>query len=624
MSLRKLKRSTFKKSRKNLSSQYSTFDASRLFEVAQGCLRSGNYREAEKVYKKIVTAFPANASAHNDLGTLYHSLGNLEKASVHYKKAISIDNNNIQAMTNYGLVMLGQKKFDEALVLYQKVIVLRSDFVEAHYGLGLALKGKGKPEDAIMSFRKALSVDPDHVDALRSLGITYAELEQFDEAVLVYEKLVGKDPDNIDSLNKYAILLKKCGKIEEAVSIFKKVLHADPEFLAARFSLVEALEQYNKIDAAYAEVLEGLEHIPDDPSLLALAATCERRLGKFEKGIARFAKIKIDQLNLTNQRQCCFELARLYDKVADYDKAYEFFASGNQASKKLNKNIDKNYLLDRISLLQQQFQGCDSPPEEDSSLRGKAPVFLFGFLRSGTTLLDQILDSHPRIQTMEERDIIKTLEDRLADPFEEYYTLWRQVTPERIKMLQDQYYSEVERYLQLQPETVFIDRMPLHTMRAAFIRRIFPDAKFIMAIRHPLDVCLSCFMQDFKINTANANFFTLQDAAFFYAEVMKLWCLYVDRIPFNFHIVRYEDLVADLEGQARRIFEFLALDWDKKALAFHEHAKEKGQIKTASYHQVIQPIYRHSAYRWRHYAEFCEPFAKELAPFIEYFGYNEE
>lgn len=624
MSLRKLKRTKAKKSRKTLSSQYGTADIDKLFQVAQGYLQSGNQSEAEKIYRKIIKAFPDNASAHNDLGTLYHSLGEIEKAITHYEKAIAIDGNNVQALTNYGLILLGQGNFDEALDAYQKVIAVRPDFVEAHYGMGLVLKGKGRPAEAITSFKKVLGSEPGHLGALRNLGITYAEQEEFDEAVKVYEKLVVKEPGNLNSLNKLGILYQKCGNLDQAIVVFKKVLAVDPEYLAARFSLAEALEHYNKIDAAYTEVLDGLDHIPGEPSLLALAATCERRLGKFDTAIGRLAGIKIDQLDVTNQRQCFFELARLYDRVGEYDKAYQCFTSGNQVSQKINENADKGYFLDRMTLLQQQFQKCDFIPEADPSLKGRAPVFLVGFPRSGTTLLDQILDSHTSIQTMEEKDIVFRLEQKVVSSFDEYVQQWQKLPVETISALQEAYYHEVAEFIQVKQGQILIDRMPLNTMRAALIYRIFPDAKFILAIRHPLDVCLSCFMQDFRINTANANFFTLQDAAFFYAGVMDLWRLYVAKIPLNVHMVRYEDLVADLEGQARSTLGFLDLEWDEKTLAFHEHAREKGQIKTASYHQVSQPLYKDAAYRWQRYEKYCEPIREMLTPYIEYFGYKDE
>ena len=553
MSLRKFKRSKSKKTRQDLSSQYGTIDAGKLFQVAQGYLRSGNHQEAEKVYRQLIKAFPPNPAVYSDLGTLYHNMGD-------FKQAITF-------------------------------------------------------------LKKALDIAPDHVDALKNLGMTYAELGQFDKAASQYEKLVRKIPNDLESQNKLGILHQKCGNLDQAVLVFKKVLGAQPESLAARFSLVEALEQYNKVDEAYTEVLAGLESIPDEASLHALAATCERRLNQFQKGIDRLTRLDITSLSLSYQRQCYFELGRLYDRSGEYDKAYECFAAGNHASERINSSIDKNYFLDHISLLQQQFQGCNTLPKVDSSLKGRGPVFLFGFPRSGTTLLDQVLDSHPMVQTMEEKDIVASIENRLADPFEKYVSSWLEVTSEDIKTLQDEYFSRVEKHLTVQPNTIFIDRMPLNTMRAALIWRIFPDAKFILSVRHPLDVCLSCFMQDFRINTANANFFTLQDAAFFYAEVMKLWRLYVKKMPFNFHMVRYEDLVADLETEARQLFDFIGVQWDDKALAFHEHAKEKGQIKTASYHQVSQPLYKDAVYRWQRYEKYCEPIREKLAPYIEYFGY---
>lgn len=587
MSLRKLKRSRSKKSQRQLVSKHGTVDPGKLLQVAQQHLRAGDVREAEQVFKQIITAFPGNAAACNDLGVLYHSQGKIDAAVAFYRKALAIDRN----------------------------------YLQAHINLGRALHQQGRLDEAAAFFEAALRVNSCQPDLWKNLGRIYSEQGKFDKALFAYENGARIRPDDFDTLTKIGILQQKQGDLDQAIVFFKKALEINPEFIGARFSLVEALEVYNKVEEAYTEALKGLETAPTDISLLSITAACERRLGELQKALDRLGGLNVLDAGLSEQRQYFFELGRVCDRAGEYDRAYDAFVSGNRASREINSRIDKNYFLSRIGILRRQFSNRAALPEVDPSLSGNSPVFLVGFPRSGTTLLDQVLDSHVKVRTMEEKDIIFSLEKEFVDSFEEYLPAWQALTPGKIKELQCDYYHKADTYLERRPGNILIDRMPLNIMRTALIWRIFPDAKFILAIRHPLDVCLSCFMQDFSINTANANFFCLEDGATFYGEVMALWQLYVDILPLNCHMVRYEDLVAGLETEARRLFDFIGIEWDEKALKFHEHAKEKGRIKTASYHQVTQAIYQHARYRWQRYEKYCEPLKEKLASFIDYFGY---
>jgi len=588
MSLRKLKRKKSKKSQQYLSTRYGMADLNRLMKAAQGHLQSGRLQDAEKMFKQIISAFPASASAHNDLGTLYHSQKDLKKAISYYKKSIAIDKNYLPALNNLAQALIEQSDPGAAAAIYKKIIALQPT-----------------PE------------------ALGNLGLMYTRMLEFDKAIAVYERVVTTHPDDFDVQNKLGILYQKSGNFEVATRYFQESLRIKPDFLAARFSFAEALEKYNKIEEAYEEVLKGLEFSPNDIELQCLAATCERRLGQEVKAAERLSMINPDSLSATHRRQFFFERAQLQAKSKEYEKAYSDFVAGNEAAKELSGSIEKEWMLQRVTVLHKQFEASDFllPAVESRIEERRAPIFVIGFPRSGTTLLDQVLDSHPSIQTMEEKDILLQIESKIFDPYEDYLAIWKNLTTEQIQKLQDTYYQQADMVLTRQAGSILIDRNPNNIIQAALAWRLFPDAKFILAIRHPLDVCLSCFMQDFEINSVNVNFFTFNDAVHLYGKVMALWRLFSERLPLNYTMVRYEDMVTDLEGEARRLLDFIGVEWDPNVLKFYEHAKTRGQIKTASYHQVTRPIYRDAAYRWKHYEKFCEPFKEELSPYIDYFGY---
>jgi hypothetical protein len=168
---------------------------------------------------------------------------------------------------------------------------------------------------------------------------------------------------------------------------------------------------------------------------------------------------------------------------------------------------------------------------------------------------------------------------------------------------------------------VFVDKLPLNTIWAHLIWRVFPEARFILAIRHPLDVCLGCFMQHFAINSAMSSFLSLENTAAAYAAVMGLWRDLAGALPLKVHTVRYEDVVDDLAGQAAALLAFLNLPWDPAVLDHAGTARAKPIINTPSYHQVARPIYRDAAFRWRRYRPHLAGIADTVQPFVAMFGY---
>ncbi len=258
----------------------------------------------------------------------------------------------------------------------------------------------------------------------------------------------------------------------------------------------------------------------------------------------------------------------------------------------------------------------DGPPPE------QCPVFLTGFPRSGTTLLDQVLDSHPETQVIEERGLMAVLQHELASqgPFP---GILASLDKAAIEKLRERYYALAGNEIEALPGRLLIDKLPLNITNAGLIYRVFPNARFVFALRHPADVCLSCFMQNFRPTDAMANFFSLASTVEFYASAMALWQTYRERLPLTVHTVRYEDLLDDFRGQAGSLLEFLGLGWHDSVAAFHEHARRRARINTPSYHQVSQPLYTDARFRWHRYRAQLEPYLGQLAPWINAFGYGE-
>ncbi|MGZ8997692.1 MAG: sulfotransferase family protein, partial [Allosphingosinicella sp.] len=246
----------------------------------------------------------------------------------------------------------------------------------------------------------------------------------------------------------------------------------------------------------------------------------------------------------------------------------------------------------------------------------RPPIFLVGFPRSGTTLLDTMLMGHPVLHVLEEEPILQRVGYSLGD-FERLPSL-DDAEVERLRAL---YFEELDRFDPAASAKIVVDKLPLNILGAPLIHRLFPDARFIFAQRHPCDVVLSCFMQNFELNAAMANFLDLGDSARLYDQVLAFWERCRALFPLNVHVLRYEALVEDVEAELRPLIDFLDLPWDERLLDHQATAASRGAISTPSYAQVAEPIYKRASGRWERYRAQMEEVLPILMPWAERLGY---
>jgi hypothetical protein len=225
------------------------------------------------------------------------------------------------------------------------------------------------------------------------------------------------------------------------------------------------------------------------------------------------------------------------------------------------------------------------------------------------------------IGVIEEKPIVDTVVANLSDIVDH-----RSITglsKNTLDTLKEIYIAELEKLSSnYKSKKVIIDKFPLNLIHAPLINRIFPDAKFILMLRHPCDCVLSCFMQNFELNEAMVNFLDLNTTAKLYSHIMELWSVYSKNINMNLEIVKYEDLIYDLEGTSKRIIKFLDLSWERKMLEFHKTGLARSQIKTPSYNQVTEKLYTHADGRWKNYSTNLSHIIKTLEPWIKKFSYT--
>lgn len=554
--------------------------------------QDGDYAGALALVRQALAVDARQAAFHNSAGVVLLALDRLAEAEQYFRRALDRDPLYAEALNNLGNALQRQHLLAEAVAAYGRAIEARPEYAEAWCNRGRALHLEGRAEDAVASLRQALTLRPGWPKATRWLGDALGAAGDRDAAEAAYREALAGDATDAETYAALAALLERGNRLDDALAAADAALRSNPKLLRAAVTAARVLRRGNDPQAA----LTKLDAVPT-----AGAPQEERAAAAFERG-------------------------QILDRTGAYAAAYQAFVEGNLllAEEPAALRIDRTLFPRLIERLRQRFTpewvaGWPPAPSADAAA---APVFLVGFPRSGTTLLDQILDAHPALTTMEEKDALDQVRravGRLPGGYPEALAGLDDAAVEGLRRL---YWREVARHLGDLGGRRLVDKMPLNTIDAGLIHRLFPQARILLALRHPCDVVLSGFMQAMQPNAAMTLFDSLVSTAQFYAQVMELWRHYRTVLPLTYLEVRYEDLVADLPGQAQRILSFLGLPWDDAVLGYAEHAKTRS-IATPSYHQVVQPIYRRSVDRWRNYA-FAFAFADVLPvlePFIAAFGY---
>ncbi|HYP67707.1 MAG TPA: sulfotransferase [Thiobacillaceae bacterium] len=495
---------------------------------------------------------------------------------------------------------------------------------EARHLLGVIRNIQGRYAEAEALLRQAVAEQPAVAKYRSNLGNALRGLERLDEAEVCYRQALTFDPGFVDARANLAKLLYATNRWDEAIAEYRQLIRNDPQDVESHASLSFLLESGNRLAEAEEVASAGLKLAPDNPTMNLAMAICERSAGKIAEAMGRLETLDAARMDTLQAANFHCERGLLYDRLDRIELAWVDFVEGNrlQAQSVHHGNVSKaRYAagLDRRAQLDvswvHEFPATSGEPA--------APVFLVGFPRSGTTLLDQILDSHPKVQTLEEKPVINRLCDDIDKLVGDAADCLKALAPDQLTRLRQLYFEYVADFIQLRPGNLLVDKLPLNITRVPYIMRVFPDARFILALRHPCDCVLSCYMHLFEPNDAMANFYTLEDTAALYARVMGLWRHWVEVLPLRHRRVYYEHLVHDLPGEIKPLLDFLGLEWREEMARPHEHAARRGHINTPSYSQVIQPIYRRAAGRWRRYLPYLSGVMSTLQPYIEYFGYEE-
>lgn len=488
-------------------------------------------------------------------------------------------------------------RFRPALTSYSQLVRRYPQVPELWFELGNAASGELDFALANEAYRRARELAPRNAALLSTIGNQYHGLRQLDDARTCYEQAVSADPDSVDARISLAVWFEKERRLDEAWECVEAILSKHPrddQALYFRALLLHRKKKNNEAEAALRDLIKAGPQYPyvkyAAPHLLGVVLD---QLGQYDEAMQWLIKAKAQVRTITNTSL----LEKSYDE-----------------SDRRRREMLAGLTPDMIRRWRQE------PP---ASQEQHQIAFLGGHPRSGTTLLEQILDANPDVLAFDEpsafhQEVEKRMQLKSSKPAHELDELPLTLRRE----MRQRYVRSLLREVPVRPkQRVLVDKNPSPTMSLNLWLRVFPEVKVIIALRDPRDVIISCYFLNIMLNATNVNFLSLERTARHYVDLMDVWLRIRELGGFDWIESRYEDVVKALEPEGRKVTEFLGLAWHPNQAAFYETARRK-VLFAPTYHDVTQPIYQHAVKRWQRYADALAPLQARLAPYCKAFGYE--
>jgi Flp pilus assembly protein TadD len=567
-----------------------------LFFLAVSLQYQNRIAEAIDTYARLTEAFPSSAVHWGNYGTALREVGRLDEAEKAYAEAIRLDGAKANPHINAGLLLIQKRDF---------------------------LAAREKMLDAIEK-------EPELPMARVHAAIACSLCQDFDRAERLLKPWRQWLPLNDDSLQiELSNQLLLLGNGEAAQVVIEELLRRAPYNAAARLRLATLYERMNRVPEAEAIIRSiAADRLPTDEPMRRAIDQALASVAVRNRDLASAKQI----LQYAGPRGAAdvpyyFNLAEVHDKLGEYDAAMDALRTAHALK-----------VEEMMCIAPEQFEpGAPALPTAVPDVSAddyqnwpvfqapdarNSPIFIVGFPRSGTTLLEQMLDAHPGLQSMDENPFFNRLADTLRRHDSRILGSLDVLRQYDCDELRKQYLLMVSERIKRRWDARLVDKNPLNMLWLPFIHRLFPNAKYILALRHPCDVILSCYMQNFRSSilvTASASIERLASA---YVAAMQCWLHHADVLKPDVLISRYEDIVADPATQTRRLAGFLGLEDPAPMLRFDEHARDKGFIGTPSYSQVIEPVNTKGLNRWLKYRKSFEKALPILEPMLQRWGYS--
>ena len=518
-----------------------------------------------------------------------------------------------------------EKKYLEAKNLLEKILYINPNIFEANHNLAILNLQLGDIDNSILYFEKSKKLNPKFPQLYFNLALAYDKKGEVDQAINNFKKVAELDSNNSLSLYNIGHLYVKKMDIDNAENYLQKSLELNPNFILAYHELFGLFDRSNQLEK-YKDLLNKLKKKLDDKSIVNFySAFYEYRKKNYQVTIEILKDLDLEEKYFHQIVVKHGILAKSYDKIKKFDEAYYQYKINNDlVNKYYGKDIEEKNFLKYVNNRIDFFKDFNLNNWNISKERSEFsdPIFLIGFPRSGTTLLDTILRTNKSVEVIEEKPIIKNFLINIEKKTNNDLSQLSNLDNEYIKKMQNFYFDERKKYQKNKNSKIIIDKMPLNIIHIGEILRFFPNAKFVFALRNPYDCVLSCFMQQFQLNPAMKNFLSINSSAILYDLVMQLWSIYRKIFSINCHFIKYEDTVLNFEKTTKDIYKFLDIIWSEETKNFYKTGKDRLDISTPSYDQVTSPLYSKSVNRWKNYEKEFEGVKKLLDRWVNEFGYK--
>jgi tetratricopeptide (TPR) repeat protein len=607
---------------------------------AERCANDRQLGEAEKICESVLAEHPDNVEALRIMAGVRLRQKDSDGSLGYSEHALRVDPENAKVLNLRGRARNNKGELDGAEHDFRHAIALDPRFADAHNNLGHILRRRGQVEQAEICFRRALELKPDHGLANLNQGAIYFERGKIRKAIIHLQRGLDEEMTHVPGRYNLAIALHQVGLLDEAVHNYRQVIAYGEERPEVFCNLAAALQALGEIDGAAAGFEEALRVAPGyGPALAGLAGLLEtareyergiellmphlkrggaspmvhvayaqllRRLDRRQEALVHLAPLAgREGLTWEERSPIHFTLGDLLDDLGEYERAFAHYRRANDL-----KEVDygRKRRVREVDALLSVFTPENMRRMPRSPLLSRRPVFIIGMPRSGTSLVEQILASHPEVYGAGELRDVGLLAVQLGRNEERvpYPEVLLRVEEGELRRLSREYLSKMRRTA---PKAArFTDKMWQNFEHLGLIELLFPQARVIHCRRDPIDTCLSCFQQSF--GTAGPPFtYSLDHIAGYYIEYRRLMKHWDSICNMRVLEVDYETLVAEPEAQSRRLVDFIELEWDDACLKFYENPRI---VRTASYAQVRQPVYQSSVGRWKNYAEQLQPLIETL------------
>lgn len=590
--------------------------------------------------------------------------GNAPRAEAMVRSLLATQPDSEGALLALALCLDAQSKSSEARAVFQHLTQIKPDSASHWTNFGTVLREAGESVAANEAFLKAQTIDPTAANALLNLGEMAMEDGSFAKARELLLDALGAEPNDpairtmaanacyecgefdqaeqmvsgwqrwaandAASLNEVGWLLTRLGRAEEAGQALHAATARDPGNIRIKTRMISFYERTNRVDEAIA-LLAGISDVAVRREGLVvdmaiIRANIAARGDDLENAIELHAALLADPAIIRRDPQLLSQMAKLQDRNGDPAGAIRSIAEGRKVQiEQLRDRVPKLFEPDadpiRIVTHRVTFERSSNWHLEDAPSVDDSPVFVVGFPRSGTTMLETMLDAHPGLAGMDERAFIEGAISDMKQLGLAYPEQLGEIDSEVANSFRETYWKRAAEIVERAPSVRLVDKNPLNIMRLPMIARLFPNAKIILALRHPCDVMLSNYMQTFRSPAYIKLCETIESTAVGYARTFAFWLDQASVLTPDVLELRHEDTVDDIDAQSRRIADFLGIEWDRCMVDFHDHARERGFIATPSYHQVVEPLNRKGVGRWERYREYLQPAIPHLQPYLDRWNY---